>query len=76
MNTIAVSELRSNLMNILKEIKHGSIIHITARGKVIAKLVPPDYTKESAKRKLKEISDTAIIKDIVSPIDIKWESAQ
>ena len=43
MEVIAVSELRANLMNVLKKIKHGSVVDITSRGKVVAKLVPPDY---------------------------------
>ena len=69
METIAVSDLRVNLMKVLKEIEHGAIINITSRGKVVAKLVPPEYSKEMAKRKLKEISKTAVIQDVISPIE-------
>jgi prevent-host-death family protein len=74
MNAIAVSELRANLMNILKKIENGSVIDITSRGKVVAKLVPPEYNRAKAKDKLKEISKTAVVGDIVSPIDSKWEA--
>ena len=74
METIAVSELRSNLMRILKEIEHGSEISITSRGVVVAKLVPPDCNKERAFERLYEISKTAIIGDIISPIDDQWEA--
>ena len=73
MNVIAVSELRSNLMSILKEIEQGSSIDITSRGKIVAKLVPPDYNKEKARKKLIEISKNASIGDIISPIDSQWE---
>ena len=52
METIAVSDLRVNLMKVLKEIEHGAIINITSRGKVVAKLIPPEYSKEIAKKKL------------------------
>lgn len=76
MNTIAVSELRANLMNILKEIEHGSVIDITSRGKVVAKLIPPDYTKRKAKNKLKELRKTAVLKDVISPIDMEWDAFQ
>ncbi len=73
MDIIAVSDLRANLMKILKKIEHGSVIDITSRGKIVAKLVPPDYTREIAKEKLKELRKNAILGDLVSPIDMKWE---
>jgi len=76
MDIIAVSELRANLMNVLKKIKHGSVVDITSRGEVVAKLVPPDYSRTEAKSKLKELSKTAVLGDVVSPVDTKWESAK
>ena len=76
METIATSELRANLMKILREIEHGSTIDITSRGKVVAKLVPPDYVKEKAKDRLKEIGENAFIGDIISPVDAQWEVLQ
>ncbi len=74
MNTIQVSELRANLMKVIKEIEHGNIVKITSRGKVVAKLVPPGNIKEEAKNKLKEIGKSAVIGDIISPIDSKWDA--
>ena len=74
MNTIAVSELRAKLMKVLKQIELGSEITITSRGKVVAKLVPPDYKKQEAKEKLKELSKNAVVGDLISPIDEKWKS--
>lgn len=76
MDTIAISELRANLMKVLKEIKTGAIINITSRGKVIAKLVPPHDTVNNAREKLNKISKTAVIKDILSPIDTHWTANQ
>jgi prevent-host-death family protein len=76
MDTIAVSELRANLMSILNEIEHGSTKTITSRGKVIAKLVPPDYSQEKAKSRLMEIGETAVIGDLISPIDAQWEASE
>ncbi len=76
MNSIAVSELRSNLMNVLKKIEHGSSIDITSRGKVVAKLVPPDYSRKRARNKLKEISEDAVIGNIVLPLDSRWKADQ
>ena len=76
MNSIAVSELKANLMNILKKIEHGSSIDITSRGKVVAKLVPPNYSRKKARKKLKAIGENAIIGDIISPIFSTLKAAQ
>jgi prevent-host-death family protein len=74
MNTIPVSDLRANLMKILKKIEHGSTIDITSRGKIVAKLVPPDDTKETARKKLKELRGNAVIGDVISPINTQWKA--
>ena len=76
MDTIPVSDLRANLMKVLKQIEHGSIVDITSRGKVVAKLVPPDYIKENARKRLKELRKDAVIGDIISPIDVQWKAVQ
>lgn len=76
METIAVSELRANIMKILKDIKMGAVINITSRGKVIAKLVPADDVVENARKKLTEISKTAILNDIISPIESNWNAQE
>ncbi len=74
MTTIAVSELRSNLMKVLEEIKHGAQIQITSRGKVVAQLVPADAAQENAKAALHELSESALIGDVLTPIDESWNA--
>ncbi len=73
METIAVSKLRSNLMKVLKEIESGSCVQITSRGKVVARLVPSDFARKAARDKLKALSKTAVIHDVLSPIDEVWD---
>jgi len=73
METIAVSEFRSNLLNILKRIENGSTIIITSRGRPVAQLIPPEDTAKNARNKLKSLAKTALIKDVLSPIDEKWK---
>jgi prevent-host-death family protein len=72
-NTIAVSELRSNLMRILRDIEHGSTVEITSRGKVVAKLIPPDDSRVLAKKRLAELSKTAIVGDVITSVDTEWK---
>ncbi len=75
MTTIAVSELRANLMKVLEEIKHGAQIQITSRGKIVAQLVPADAAQEDAKAALQQLSSSAFIGDVLSPIDETWNAA-
>ena len=74
MESVAVSELRANLMKVLKAIKKGSTVNITSRGKIIALLVPPEHAKKQAEEKLAELRKTAKIHDIISPITDHWEA--
>ncbi len=73
METVAISELRANLMKFINEVKNGSSIKVTSRGKIVAKIVPPDISKKNAIKELKELRKTAILKDVVSPIDENWK---
>lgn len=73
MPTIAVSKLRENLMQVLKEIEKGTTMEITSRGKIVAKLVPPDKYNKRAQQRLDKIAETAVLYDVISPIDEKWE---
>ena len=76
METIAVSELRTNLMRILKGIESGASITITSRGREIARIVPPENSRDKAKQTLRKLSKTAIIRDVISPIGEEWETMQ
>lgn len=74
MESIAVSDFRANIMKILKQIEHGASLDITSRGKVVAKLVPPDYTRTLARGKLEILRETAKVYDVLSPIEENWEA--
>jgi antitoxin (DNA-binding transcriptional repressor) of toxin-antitoxin stability system len=76
MENIAVSVLRSKIMRVLKEVEAGSTINITSRGKVVARLVPPNFNCRIAKDRLNTLSKTAIIHDVLSPIDEAWKAEQ
>ncbi len=76
MQNIAVSDLRANMMKIIKKIESGATLNITSRGKVVAKLVPPDNIRKSARNILNRIRKTAVIHDVVSPVDVEWKEMQ
>lgn len=73
MDTIAVSELRAHLVSVLRKIEKGSTITITSRGRAIARLVPPENSMEKARKALQELRKTAIVNDVLTPIDESWE---
>jgi len=74
MQSIAVSELRANLMSVLKNIEKGFSVNITSRGRVVAKLVPPEKSFKMAEKKLAEIRKSAKVHDVLSPISANWKA--
>ncbi len=74
METIAVSELRANLMQILKRIESGATIAITSRGREIARLLPPEGKMAQARKTLAELRKTAFVGDVISPISDEWDA--
>ena len=76
MEKVAVSEFRANLVGFLKRVEKGEVITLTSRGHEIAKIVPPDDRVENAKEALKRLQVSAVIGDVVSPIEEEWEVLQ
>ena len=76
MRSIAVSELRNNLMSIIKKVQAGENIVVTSRGNEVAKLVPMENKKQMAKESLKELRKTAYVGDVLSPVNEDWRAAK
>ena len=54
----------------------GEIIAITSRGNEIAWLVPPVRAQESARNTLRQLRQTAIVGDVLSPVEDEWTAAK
>jgi prevent-host-death family protein len=74
METIAVSKLRENMVLFLKKVQQGKSITITSRGNEIAMLVPMENKMEASKNALKQLRKTAVVGDVVSPIEEDWKA--
>lgn len=74
MMAIGISEFRANMNAILQRVQNGEIISLLVREIEVAKLVPPDYARLAARQQLEELRQTAIIGDILSPIDESWDA--
>lgn len=76
MKKVSISELRANLLKYLQQVHGGQQIDVTSKGIVMATLVPPLAEREAAGAKLAELAETAVIHDVVTPVDEEWEAAR
>ena len=74
MESIGVSKFRENMVLFLNKIKQGQKITITSRGTEIAMLIPIKDKKEASRNALKQLRKTAIVGDVVSPIQEEWKA--
>lgn len=74
MRKVKVTELRKHLPGYLKEVQQGNRIQITSHGRVIARLVPEPAVVEKARESLDRWAETALLGDVTSPIEDKWEA--
>lgn len=74
MESIGVSKLRENMVFFLNKVQHGESITITSKGTEIAMLIPIKNKQETSRNALKKLRETAIVGDVVSPIDEDWKA--
>jgi prevent-host-death family protein len=73
MKNVSISELRANLLRYLKLVQQGEQINVTSKGNVMATLTPPVSQQDAARAKLAKLAETAVIHDVVSPIEAEWD---
>lgn len=69
MISIGISEFRANMNGILQKVQQGEIVTLTLRGVEIARLVPPDFARQTARQELAQLRQTAVVGDVLSPVD-------
>ncbi len=74
MESVGVSKLRQNMALFLNKVQQGDSITITSRGTEIAMLIPIKKEKELSRNALKQLRKTAIVGDVVSPIEEEWKA--
>lgn len=74
MVAIGISEFRANMSVILQRVQQGEIISLLVRDKEIAKLVPPDYARAAARQTLEELRQSAVVHEILAPVDETWHA--
>jgi len=74
MESVGVSKLRENMALLLNKVRQGETITITSRGTEIALLIPIKNKKEVSRNALKQLRKTAMVGDVVSPIEEEWKA--
>lgn len=74
MNSVAVSRFRSDILFFLKKVMQGEEISITARGKDVAMLVPPQNKMKKARATLKQLQKSCKVGDVLSPLAVSWKA--
>ena len=67
MPDINVTEFRKRLPYYLNQVKQGTELRITSRGKAIAKIIPEGDDIEAAKKRLRKLRGTIIKGNIIEP---------
>lgn len=72
MQTVNISDFQANLLKYLSLANAGEVISVTSEGKLLVTITPPENQKEIARKQLDSLSQTAVIHDVLSPVDSDW----
>ena len=76
MKNVSISEFRANLLKYLTLVQQGEEINVTSKGNLMATLTPPVSQQNAARAKLEKLAKTAVIHDVISPIEDEWDALQ
>ncbi len=76
MKTIPITNFRNQLKQMLDYVQQGNNLSVTSHGKEIVQISPPKTRKKKFKYELKKIASSAVIRDVTSPINTKWDATQ
>ena len=70
---VSITTFRNHIPVYLDKVRKGEDIALTSRGKVIARLLPPEDERQNARQRIAELRATSRIDDVISPVDDEWE---
>ena len=76
MKNVTISEFRANLLKYLKIAQNGEKINVTSKGDSLATLTPPVAQYNTARNELKKLAKTAVVNDVVSPVEESWKACE
>jgi prevent-host-death family protein len=75
MQTVNISDFRANVLTYLKKAGQGQEIVVTSHGEALAALSQASDKALHARSRLKALSKTAKLRDVVSPVGENWDAA-
>jgi len=73
MMEVSISEFRANLLKYLTIVQKGGQLNVTSKGTSLATLTPPMSQRNSSRTKLQQLAKTAVVDDVLSPIEENWD---
>lgn len=70
---VSVTTFRNHIPDYLDKVRQGEDIALTSRGKVIARLLPPEDERQKARQRLAELRASSRIDDVISSVAEEWE---
>ena len=74
MESIGISQFREKLPFFIQKVQNGAIITITSRGREVARLVPVEDDRATARQALDRLAETAEVGDVLAPIAADWDA--
>ena len=74
MQTINISDFRTNLLKYLEIAGAGEQISIISSGRLLATVTTPAQQRDAAKRKLKALAGRSKIHDVTTPLNEDWDA--
>lgn len=74
MEDVKLTELRQKLPAYLKQVEKGRELRITSRGRVVARLLPPEDPVQVARARLKALRKSARVGDVITPTGERWRA--
>ncbi len=73
MQTVNISDFRSNLLKYLELANSGEPISVTSNGRLLATVNPPVNRRELAREQLNVLATKVKLGDVVSPTGSEWD---
>ena len=74
MQQVPVTVFRKHIPEYLGKVRQGEGLSLTSRGREVARLVPPEDSRLSAREQLQTLRAHCRVDDVISSLDVEWEA--
>ena len=73
--SVSISEFQANMEAYLQQVQAGSVIRLMYHDREIARVIPSYDARNAARQQLAALRKTAVVGDVLSPIDETWSAS-